>query len=1719
MKKFKDMDKKLPEIDEEQIKNLSPEETKRVVQDLKIHQAELEMQNEELIDAQYKLSLLKDHYHQLFNNSPVGFVIIDHNSLIHKVNLTFANMFDVSPLELTNLNFIDLIDDDYKSIYRSRIKSIIKKPLNKSLELKIFHNDNSYFVEIKAEKVTSFTGDKRAVREIQFSISDITSSKKNKLKITHLNRNLESIRKVNQLIAKESKLEILLPEICSTLTESHEYSNVWIYTQNPEDEKEVEIYHENGSPIMDKFAHRKIRAKNLTCINTLNNSSNDYIVLDTDFQCNGCILKSSIEFTHAIVARLKYKENNYGYIYAAISKNFSKDRDEISLFNELADDISHAIHSIFQRRQKLAAENNLEDYKDFLFSTLNALGSHIAVLNEEGVIVNVNEAWKKFADENELSLPNYAIGINYIDVVKKSRGSGSDGAREIYNGITAVLKGKSESYQKEYACHSKYTKRWFLLKVTRFYNKQQINLVVSHENITQRKLSEIKVSNSEQRLKNIFNNSRDALYLHKLLPNGRPDKLEEINDAAVRMLGYSREEFLTMSPADFDHQIKQDTENIHEVFDSATQEGEIFFETEHIAKNGQLIPVEVSSFVYRENNNFYALSSVRDISVRKKINRRLQTIFDTMDSYIFLSDAKDFKILFINKPFEKEFGDIRGKTCYEYIFNSDEPCKDCVGHNTTTPSNEICKYEIHDQKREKWFFITEKKIDWVDDNEVILHTMVDITDRKQAEIKIKESMARLELFFNQPLAGFFIMMLDEPVQWNDKIDKEKTLEYVFDHQRITKINKAMLRQYDAREKDFLGKTPRDFFKHDIKYGKKVWRKFFDDGKLYIDTAEKKFDGTDIWIEGNYVCIYDNQGRIMGHFGIQQEVTSKKRAEENIKESEKRYRSLVNNSPDMIAEMNLEGKVITCNDKFAKFMNAERKCLENKTIDNFMSKAVFKMRAININKAIMENKTVKFTDHDKERYFENVIIPNIEKKTVQLISRDITDERLATQKIKESEAKFRGLFKHSNIGITLGDKNGKIIDVNRDFIKFIKYSREELLQMNFADFTHPEDFQKELNLFDKILRNETNGYRLEKRYIDKFENILWVDLSVTSMRDSDGEISLFIGMAIDITEKKKIEQALTKSEEKLRLIISSMSDMVFVLDPDNTFVDAYISDDVQTQLYTSEFMGKNIIDIMPPEVFIRYKKAVSDLLKSDKSQEYEYRLEDKWYRAILSRHTNGEDIVASISDITERKKALQELEQKQDTLNIFQLGLDQSPISIVLTDAKGRIEYVNKFFENLTGYTLNEAIGKNPRILNSGNTKPEIFEELWATISRGDVWKGVFQNRKKNGELYWEEAVISPVFKNGKITHYVGIKEDITKKRFTQKRLSQLATFPEQNPSPLIALNQEGEIVYTNKLVKEKFKTLEQDSFDHPILKGINDIVDDMKNENENFYSREIKVFDEYYDQYIYFMPEHDIIRIFCHDITRIKENIIAANTAKQNAEIANKSKSEFLANMSHELRTPLNSVIGYSELLEDELFGELNQKQKKYVNNILVSGTHLLDLINDILDLSKVEAGKMSLEPKDIKIRHIIGNSVIMIKEKAFKHNIKIEQKISDQVDEQKFIADERKLKQIMYNLLSNAVKFTPDGGKIAISCQIKNNNMQISIADTGIGLSKKNLDKIFNKFEQIDSSFSKKYKGTGLGLSLTKQLVELHGGKIWVDSAGIDQGSTFTFSIPISKY
>ena len=231
-------------------------------------------------------------------------------------------------------------------------------------------------------------------------------------------------------------------------------------------------------------------------------------------------------------------------------------------------------------------------------------------------------------------------------------------------------------------------------------------------------------------------------------------------------------------------------------------------------------------------------------------------------------------------------------------------------------------------------------------------------------------------------------------------------------------------------------------------------------------------------------------------------------------------------------------------------------------------------------------------------------------------------------------------------------------------------------------------------------------------------------------------------------------------------------------------------------------------------------------------------------------------------------------------------------------------------------------------------------------------------------------------------------------------------------------------------------------------------------------------------------------------------------------EVASQHKSEFLANMSHELRTPLNAIIGFSEVLSERMFGELNEKQEEYLKDIYASGTHLLSLINDILDLSKIEAGRMELELTDFHLPTALDNALTLVRERAGRRSIALDVKVYDRLGQ--IQADERKIRQVVLNLLSNAIKFTPEGGRIEVAAEPRGGFVEVSVNDTGVGIAPEDQEAIFEEFRQVGTA-DKKAEGTGLGLTLCRKFIELHGGKIWVKSQ-VGVGSTFTFTIPVRR-
>ncbi|MDD5436005.1 MAG: ATP-binding protein [Candidatus Omnitrophica bacterium] len=353
-------------------------------------------------------------------------------------------------------------------------------------------------------------------------------------------------------------------------------------------------------------------------------------------------------------------------------------------------------------------------------------------------------------------------------------------------------------------------------------------------------------------------------------------------------------------------------------------------------------------------------------------------------------------------------------------------------------------------------------------------------------------------------------------------------------------------------------------------------------------------------------------------------------------------------------------------------------------------------------------------------------------------------------------------------------------------------------------------------------------------------------------------------------------------------------------------------------------------------------------------------------------------------------------------------------------------------------------------------------------------------------------------------------------------------------SIILRMDMNGSVTFFNEFAQNFFGYKEKEILGKNVVgtivprsdssgKDLTAMIDDMSrhpgryvnNENENTVRGGRRVWIAWTNKAI-LDKDGRVSEILCigNEITKLKEAEEAILRAKEAAESANKTKSAFLANMSHELRTPLNAIIGFSQLMGDGLSGPLSGKQTEYTSIILESGKHLLSLINDILDISKIEAGKMELEVGEFDLGELLKKCMVLIKEKAFDHGIKLSIDVKEGVGMVR--ADERKIKQVIYNLLSNAAKFTPDKGSISIEAgRSDTRGMLVTVSDTGIGIEKKDGEKVFAAFEQIDSEYSRKYAGTGLGMPLSKKIVELHGGKMWFESEGKGKGSRFYFTLP----
>ncbi len=483
------------------------------------------------------------------------------------------------------------------------------------------------------------------------------------------------------------------------------------------------------------------------------------------------------------------------------------------------------------------------------------------------------------------------------------------------------------------------------------------------------------------------------------------------------------------------------------------------------------------------------------------------------------------------------------------------------------------------------------------------------------------------------------------------------------------------------------------------------------------------------------------------------------------------------------------------------------------------------------------------------------------------------------------------------------------------------------------------------------------------------------------------------------------------------------------------------------------------------------------------------------------------------------------------LNIFKQIVEQSPNSIVITNKDGNIEYVNEVFLKTTGYSYNEVINQNPRILNAGTQPKVYYAKMWETISSGKTWRGKFHNKKKNGDLYLEKVKISPIKNsNGEITHYVGIKEDITKQEENEERLK---SFINTIPDIICYKDGKGRWLLANKADLELFyltgvdyfgKTdAELANYTDPIYKEsfLTCMATDEKAWEKKTISHQIeiipmlngteKVYDVFKIPSFYPNGERKGLAVIGRDITELKAKEKSLIKLKQKAEESNQLKTEFLHNMSHEIRTPLNGILGFSELLKEENIS--NEEQKQYIDVIQNSGKQLLHIIDDILEIARLETRQVRTIEKEVSLNNLLTEQFLIFDIKAKEKNLPLYLKKGLADEDSIILTDRTKLSKIVSNLLENAIKFTSTGF-VELGYALANNVLDIYVKDTGAGIKPENQEIIFERFSQEEKALSRNFGGLGLGLSIVKENAELLGGKVSVQSEK-GKGSTFHVFIP----
>jgi two-component system, sensor histidine kinase and response regulator len=1139
----------------------------------------------------------------------------------------------------------------------------------------------------------------------------------------------------------------------------------------------------------------------------------------------------------------------------------------------------------------------------------------------------------------------------------------------------------------------------------------------------------------------------------------------------------------------------------------------------------------------------------------------LRQVLDTNPNFIFVRDREGCFVL-ANKSFADIVGmpveEITGKTLRDFGFPEDQVAK--FNRQDRQVMDTLEKYYSPEEfsklqsGKELWYEETKQPIIGPDGkSDQVLVVMVDITKRKEAEDEIRKWNEELEARVtertveleraNQSLGeqeSKYRSLVETTSEWIWEVDENSV--YVYSSPRIEDL-------LGYKPEEMLGKTPFDFMPpeevqraSDISAGIVAAKEPFQGSE---NTYQRK-DGQVVVLETSGVPVMDAEGVLKGYRGINRDITDRKQAEQALQATKVRLRTIVDDTPMIIYRFSPDGTLTFLNKACSQFFKKGRETLLGQNLFDLIQPERIEPAKQHVATLTAQN-PVSSNEHSTlsasgrigwHQFTDRAIFDETGAIVeYQTIGYDFTERKQAEDVLREREERLNLIIEGAELAVwdwhpatdemIVNDRWGEMLGYRPG--KFMGGSSTELV----VESMHPDDLAQSQQQMEAHLKGETPAYRSEYRLRTKTGGWIWV-LAVGRVieRDKSGTPVRLAGINMDITERVAAEEQLRLQGATLEaaanaIVITDLEGKVTWANPAFARLTGYTLEEVRGQNPRVLNSGEHKPEFYKHlwETVLSGKVWHDEVVNKKKSGEL-YSEE----MTITPVHDDGGEIshfVAIKQDISERKRAQQALEDNETRLRaIFEssseaIGVSKAGVHNIVNPA-----YIELFgYDNedeLRGVSILDLIAPSSRKqIQDNNRRRTMGEDLPAHYETRGL-------RRDGLEFDMDIRVSTYELADGQYS-LVTIS-DITERKRAVEALQQserLRKVIDLVPHAIFAKNEDGQIILANKAMAEQHGTTvgeilnqHQAALMMKPEEAAAMLAEDQKviEYGESSFMPEVKFTDSHGHPRILQatkvpFPEmgHAVLGVSI-DITELKQVEEELQQAREIAETANQTKSDFLANMSHEIRTPMNAVIGMTHLA---LQTELNEKQSNYLTKIQSSANNLLGIINDILDFSKIEAGKLEIEHIPFDLNQVLDNLITLITPSAREKQLDVHISATSEIP-CALMGDPLRLMQVLTNLLSNAVKFTK-AGEIVLSTDVMGKDgdevmLQFSVQDTGIGMTEEQISRMFQPFSQADTSTTRKYGGTGLGLAICRQLVEMMGGSIRVESQP-GAGSTFIFT------